>query len=228
MQNWTSSKNSTVHLITKHRCNVYLIQSNEQNILIDTSTRSNLTPLTNSLNLLEVKTIDFLILTHLHYDHCQSAHEISDKYGCKIIFSHHELIYAKNGFTPVPKGTNPFTRIVSFIGNKFQLKKHHYHPFKANILITNDSFKIADSIQIIQTPGHSKGSLSVIIDNEIALVGDTLFGIFPSRCFPPFAENITELIRSWEKLLDTDCTFFLPGHGQAIHKTVIKKELQKA
>ena len=32
---------------------------------------------------------------------------------------------------------------------------------------------------ILHTPGHSPGSQSIIIDNEIALAGDSMFGIFP-------------------------------------------------
>ena len=39
---------------------------------------------------------------------------------------------------------------------------------------------------IIHTPGHSPGSLSVVVDDEVALVGDTVFGVFRGSVFPPF------------------------------------------
>ncbi len=40
----------------------------------------------------------------------------------------------------------------------------------------NKSFRVGEAdIQIIQTPGHTKGSTSLLVDNKILLTGDTLF-----------------------------------------------------
>ena len=86
-----------------------------------------------------------------------------------------------------------------------------------NIAIENcksDFLLLTHDDDIMHTPGHTSGSVSVIIDDEIALVGDTMFGIFRSSVFPPFADNIPELIRSWKSLLETECSLFLPSHGR--------------
>jgi glyoxylase-like metal-dependent hydrolase (beta-lactamase superfamily II) len=50
---------------------VYLIQLNNKNILIDTSSKINQTELIQNLNELEIKIkdVDIIILTHLHWDH---------------------------------------------------------------------------------------------------------------------------------------------------------------
>ncbi len=48
---------------------------------------------------------------------------------------------------------------------------------------------------IMHTPGHTSGSVSVIVEDEIALVGDTLFGVYKGSVFPPFAENADVMIQ---------------------------------
>jgi glyoxylase-like metal-dependent hydrolase (beta-lactamase superfamily II) len=40
---------------------------------------------------------------------------------------------------------------------------------------------------LLNTPGHSPGSLSVFVGHEIAVVGDAMFGVAPRSVFPPFA-----------------------------------------
>jgi glyoxylase-like metal-dependent hydrolase (beta-lactamase superfamily II) len=56
----------------------------------------------------------------------------------------------------------------------------------------------------------------------VALVGDTVFGVFRGSVFPPFADDVGVLIESWDKLLKTGSKIFLPGHG--VEKS--RKELQ--
>jgi Zn-dependent hydrolases, including glyoxylases len=83
------------------------------------------------------------------------------------------------------------------------------------------------NIRVISTPGHSIGSISVIVDNEVAIVGDALFGIFSNSVFPPFADDVKTLIDSWGKLLKTNCTLFLPAHGRPITRELLEREYNK-
>jgi len=54
------------------------------------------------------------------------------------------------------------------------------------------------------------------VDDEIALVGDTLFGVLPRSVWPPFADDPARMVQSWGQLLETPCRLFLPGHGREI------------
>jgi hydroxyacylglutathione hydrolase len=84
----------------------------------------------------------------------------------------------------------------------------------------------------MNTPGHTTGSMSVIVDDEVALVGDTMFGVFKRSVFPPFADDVSEMIKSWGKLLNSNCKFFLPSHGREKSReqlmTVYNKKTIKA
>jgi len=111
------------------------------------------------------------------------------------------------------------------LGNKTGKVVLGYENFTPDYTV-NQIFSLKEfgfDIDLISTPGHSSGSISIIVNNEIALVGDTMIGIFKSSIFPPFADNPEELIKSWEKLLLTDCRLFLPGHGGEIKKNRVER-----
>lgn len=82
-------------------------------------------------------------------------------------------------------------------------------------------------LSILETPGHSQDSISIIVNKEIAIVGDVMFGIFRNSVFPPFADRIETMIGSWGKLLNTDCELFLPGHGREIRRSLLQIEFDK-
>jgi glyoxylase-like metal-dependent hydrolase (beta-lactamase superfamily II) len=75
----------------------------------------------------------------------------------------------------------------------------------------------------MHTPGQSCGMMSVIIEEEIALVGDAMMGVYPNSIFVPFAEDADQLLMSWGKLLTTPCALFLPGHGSPISRALVEK-----
>ena len=79
----------------------------------------------------------------------------------------------------------------------------------------------------METAGHSEDSVSLLIDDEIAIVGDLMFGVFRNSIFPPFSDNVQQMIESWGKLLGTNCRVFLPGHGKEINRDRLQKEYIK-
>lgn len=62
------------------------------------------------------------------------------------------------------------------------------------------------------------------MDNEIAIVGDAMFGVFNNSVSPPYADDTEKMIESWGKLLNSGCNIFLPGHGKAIKRSLLEKE----
>ncbi|OFY44629.1 MAG: hypothetical protein A2X18_03290 [Bacteroidetes bacterium GWF2_40_14] len=189
-------------------------------MLVDTGRKSTYNKLLKKLSILDCTSIDYLILTHTHYDHCQNAFALKELYKCKIVASMFESDFTMAGLTPVPKGTVAPARMISALGRMLGDKIAGYKPFNADMIV-GEHLDLKDKgldIDIIHTPGHSPGSISVIIENEIAIVGDTLFGVLPCSVFPPFADDITQMKESWKKLQDTGCSLFLPGHGREIKK----------
>lgn len=231
MKSWETKAGTKIFQVLSGRSNSYFIKTNKLNVLVDTGKISSFLKLQHNIRLLskEHQNIDILILTHTHFDHCQNAANLQNQNACKILMHESEKDYVVKGYTPVPKGTTMISKTIYSLGSKTLLKRFSYEPFSPDILV-NDNFQFPEekiNLQIVATPGHSSGSICLIIDDEIALVGDTLFGVFPNSVFPPFADSIPELIKSWSKLLNTNCHTFLPGHGKAINRQLLEKDYPK-
>lgn len=222
--------NCTVNQVLDGRSNSFLVNSNENYILVDTGPKKSWNKIKSNLEeLLGENKLSYLILTHTHFDHAENAAKIKELYNPKIIVHKSEEEYLKHGNSPLPKGTNLATGfIVDVIGKKIQ-SRYTYEPANPDITVDEkyDLRSVGINANIIHVPGHSKGSMSIIIDNGIAIVGDAMFGIFGNSIYPPFADNPKIMIESWEKLLNTGCSYFLPGHGKEISRELLEKQYYK-
>lgn len=232
MKNWTTTKGTQVIRVLSGAGNAYLILSGEKNILVDTGVSSTQGRLNKNIHQImdHRGRLDTLVLTHSHYDHCQGACSIKERYGSAIVMGQAEARYAEQGYTPLPRGTFWLSHWLTSLGNRMGAKRFGYKPFTPDHLVASDQTLDQQNpgIQIIQTAGHTAGSLSVVVDQEIALVGDAIFGIFPNSIYPPFADDTAALLDSWEKLLQSPCRIFLPGHGKAISREMLQKKYDKA
>ncbi len=231
MKSWKTKNGFIIYKVLTGRSNSYLISSEKNNILIDTGKKSAYNRLNRNIDLLKLtnQKIAFLILTHTHFDHCQTARKFKEKNNCQIIVSEKALESIKNGYTILPNGTTLISKLMSKIGKIIGKRKFGYQSFQPDIIIegNHDLNKLGVNFKIIETIGHSIDSISIIIDNEIAVVGDTMFGIFKNSVFPPYADNVEEMIKSWGKLLNSDCHTFLPGHGKEVKRELLQQEYDK-
>ncbi|MDI3485234.1 MBL fold metallo-hydrolase [Methanolobus sp. WCC1] len=213
------------------KSNAYLVSAPDLVILIDTGCSKNLKPLEQVLRQkeLQITDINYIVVTHAHYDHVGHLAEIREKSGAKVLAHRDAVDYLKNGHTPFPKGTMLLFKIISNAGNRFFSVGGKFTPVKPDILIEGDYdlLKSELTIRIIHTPGHTSGSVCLIINDESAIVGDTLFNVLPETVYPPFANDENELIKSWEKLLATGCSVFYPGHGKPFSRDKFRKCFEK-
>lgn len=231
MKKWRTKNGYHIFRVVTRRSNAYLISYGGRNILVDTGTKPYYNRLLKNINSIITyrECIDMVVLTHTHFDHCQNASRLKRDKGSLILASSYESEYTKKGYTPIPKGIMPFSKFVSRIGEQFGSTFFSYPSFSVDIEVndeyTLDCYEL--DIKIIATPGHSAGSISLIVDNEIALVGDAMFGVFNNSILPPFANNKMQMLESWQKLFETRCRLFLPGHGNIIDKEMLISEIDK-
>lgn len=195
-------------------------------VLVDTGLGKYRNKLMKNLdNLLNGKKLSYLVLTHAHYDHVENASIIREKYGAKIIIHRNEAEYLMQGTTPIPNGTNFLTHMVVYMGKRINGLKM-YQKASADIKV-DDYYSLSPNCYLIHTPGHTDGSMTLIVDDEVALVGDAMFGVFRGSVFPPFANDVPNMIRSWNKLLQTSCNIYLPGHGTENSRQLLEKQYIK-
>jgi hydroxyacylglutathione hydrolase len=181
--------------------------------------------------------IRLIVVTHTHYDHVGSLSAIKAACGCPVAVHEKEYHLLKEAEFVMPHGTNLQGKGVIFMANRLVgyptvTKGLKFAPVEAEIVISGEvsleKFGVAG--KIIPTPGHSAGSVSVLLADGQAFVGDLTVNYVPlglGSVFPPFAENVDELLESWMKLLEAGAKTIAPAHGRPFSAEVLREEYSR-
>ena len=175
--------------------NMYAVKSGEHAIIIDPSVSPEF-PLVRS-KLMNIS-IDAIILTHAHYDHCACLDEWVSSTGAKAYLSDADKEFLTDANLNCSRG----------FGESMKLS--------SDTCDLGESLDVSvfSSIKIIKTPGHTPGSVCILFEEDkIMFTGDTLFEGSVGRSDLPGGDTRT-LLSSLKifKDMDDDITIY-PGHG---------------
>ena len=212
--------------------NAYLVVNGEHSALVDAGVSGKLDKITDTLESqnLTPEDVNLIIMTHTHYDHCGTLAELKELTGAQIMVQSEEAANLREGFTPLPRGTRWYSKAIVFLGDRLlPSSAGSFDPVESDIVVEGscDLNQYDLPGKAMHTPGHTAGSLSILVDGEHALVGDTMFHIFKNSAMPPFANDVPELLGSWERLLETGCERFYPGHGSPFSRDLLEQSLEK-
>lgn len=183
---------------------------------------------------IDISEIKYILLTHHHYDHTGFVTKLVEEVSCKIIVH-------KNGIEALKKGMSedkmiPVNNRIKFVITIFKLfhKKFEYLPVvitNNDIVIIGDDFDLLKEIgvdgKIVYTPGHTKDSISVVLSDGNAFVGDIAMNFLHFcglKYRPIYIEDIKAVYESWDKLKKMGAEKIYPAHGNPfpIEKLIIK------
>ena len=186
-------------------------------ILIDCGGPRDLPALTRQLNRHDIHIADLalLLLTHVHFDHAGSAAAIQ-RVGCPLAVHRLEGEYLARGHSAPIIPVHALGRLLMpFMGAGFA-------PATADMLI-EERLDLADygvQAEVMCTPGHTPGSLSVMTSDGQALVGDLCGGGWPVGQFQPsrpryhyWASSLEEVQTSLERVCAFQPSQIYVGHG---------------
>lgn len=160
------------------------------------------------------------ILTHGDFDHIGSAKQIKEATGAKVAIHENDRKYLEEGRFNWPPGVTRWGISTRFLVKPF-FKHKKIPPLKSDIVLTEKDFPLDDygiDGKIIYTPGHTSGSVSVVLSSGEAFVGCMAHNGFPFTFHPGlsiYAEDITEIKKSWDILIRQGAKMIYPGHGNA-------------
>ena len=214
--------------------NVYIVKDKGA-VIIDSGAPNKGTTFLKDLEKFGIKPeeIQLIILTHGHWDHVGSAAEIKKLTGAKVVMHKNEKHWLEQSLKPMPPGITTWGKISTKLFTWTIVPFVHIEPTKIDIVLKDETFSLEDfgiSGKILYTPGHSSGSISVLLDSGEAFVGDMAMNKLPLRFspgMPIYAENLDLLFDSWQKLMDMGAKKIFPAHGNSFSVNIIRKELIK-
>lgn len=180
---------------------VTLVTVDDRRILVDTGPSSRRAILCKTLadRGIDLEDIDTVILTHLHWDHCQNIDLFPN---ARILVHPKEIDYLKHPFRGDHNVASYFEDVLS----------------KLRVEPISEGTKIAKDVSVIDTPGHTKGHISVLISvegNNLLIAGDALpdGGTIRRRLPYNVFWDVDDATESVEKIV-ASAEIFYPGHDK--------------
>ncbi len=174
--------------------------------------------------------IRLIALTHGHWDHIGSAQAIQAMTGARLALHRQEKDWLEQGLKPEPPGVTTWGRVFGAILGLY-MPSVHIPPAKVDVVLGDEAFSLAEygiPGKIIPTPGHSRGSVSIVLETGDAFVGDLAMAEFPLRLspgLPIFGDDVRQMKQSWHLLLDAGVKTIYPAHGMPFPADVMRRAL---
>jgi hydroxyacylglutathione hydrolase len=200
---------------------VYVIEA-KRPILIDSGTVGDMADLDQALKDRGVwlSRVALVVLTHGHADHAGLAEDIRAKSGAEIWLGEGDLPLARAGTSGDLAATGTTAQALKpFITTV-------YRDFEPDVVVREPMSLLPYGIdgEVVPMPGHTKGSLVVILGNQTAFVGDMMMGGLGGLVFKDRpAEHLYEADRdanrkNIETLVKRGVMTFYLGHGGPVSR----------
>ena len=142
--------------------------------------------------------IEYLLLTHCHYDHSGGAEKVRDQYGCRIVAHELDAVFLETGNSTVTAAT--------WYGARMEpLKIDH------KIKPKTEAFQVGNGqLTAHHCPGHSPGSIVYLVELDTIriLFGQDVHGPLDDS----FLSDHNDYRRSLRFMMQLDADILCEGH----------------
>jgi glyoxylase-like metal-dependent hydrolase (beta-lactamase superfamily II) len=209
------------------RANVFVIHDpmfplyvicGEPNILVDCSILAKAGEIEENLSaLLGKEKIAQALLTHSHYDHTGACSYLQEKFGFEIIASQRtkEILENDKAIAFIDDLNQKFKKILNDPSGTIFSKPHNVRAVRENEVL---ELSKGQSIEIFETPGHTRCSISFLLKPENILFPGDAVGVVEknNKIKPLFLSSYTQYEQSLQKLMLLNADILALPHNNAI------------
>lgn len=210
--------------------NAYVLESGDSLTLIDTGWPKHLDDLESGIRAMgrEPSDLTDILVTHAHPDHLGSAARISAG-SVPVSMSAEEAWIARSGRYDFTMSATPgFLKGVMF-RLLFRSESYDFPAFDPQKSLTGgDVLDIAGGIEVVHTPGHSAGHMSLLWkkDRNVLLAGDAVVNV-PTLGYAVAYDDFETGKQSAARLAQLDFEVAAFGHGRPILSNASSKFTKK-
>ena len=196
--------------------NCYLVSDGKNAVLFDTASGEHLQQVIDECSKYDLKLI---VLSHPHFDHAENADALSKKFNVPVAYNE-----ADDGIFDDYNSQPLYSYgIVGFVVLKASLKVLSQTKVirPENRFFVKEGDTLADygfpDIKVVELPGHSMGSIGLLVSDDALLVGDAL----DNWIRPATAHLYTDLEaekKTVEKIRSFGKRTYYYGHGKPTDK----------
>ena len=226
VRSYTRDNGVVIHHFPLSISNAWAIEAPDGLALIDFGTKDDADDVLACLAKIGKKASDVnvVVATHGHFDHSGSAKALKASIDAPFLLGGADIVFAKNGVSE----PGPSLRIEGDLLRP--LLDVHFPPWEPDVLVEGgerlDAFGIP--AQIIGAPGHTAGSIAVVLDGGDAFVGDMVAGTDEGKLHLDdgsdeghmgradthlYSEDVGADAEHLDEILGLGARRFYPGHG---------------
>lgn len=209
--------------------NLYVVQQ-RRTIIIDAGSPGNGPMILRVLDRhgIAPRDVSLILLTHGHVDHFGSARALQEATGAPIAVHAADVNALRQGHNSPLQPTCLFARVL----HPYLVWTQHTQPFEPDMLIDEqtrlDVFGVSG--RILSTPGHTAGSISVLLESGELVAGDLLMGGMlggyiqertPGLTY--FIDDLAQNLASIASVLELPLSTIWVGHGGPLDPERVRK-----
>jgi glyoxylase-like metal-dependent hydrolase (beta-lactamase superfamily II) len=228
----SSDATTTIQQVQLMWSNVYLLRHGDAAAVVDAGSPPDRDKLYDALVHAGVhpRDLQLAILTHVHADHAGLAH-LLQLYGAKVVIGEGDVAVAAAGMNNPLK---PTSLLASALVPLFMFP---FDPFTPDIVVGDKEIDLAaygfPDVRVVEMPGHTPGSLVILVGQKEAIVGDMMIGGWFGGVL--YAHSAGEHYYQWDKkrnhanvaaLLARGIQRFYIGHGGPLDRPTVESWLR--